>query len=527
MTESPNHAWARALVGELVASGVEEFVVSPGSRSAPLAIAARLHRGARVRVILDERSAAFFALGIAKAKGPAAVVTTSGTAVANLMPAVVEADLCEAPLVAITADRPPELIDVGANQAIRQPHLFGSSVRWALHLPLPDLRPELVRHLRASACRAAAVAKTGPVHVNVPFREPLAPTPEDLGAIEPHAPFTAWLPTAASAHGLEGAFKGQGLIVAAARVPLPLLERVSRHLEAPVLADGLGPRHGHNGGELVLTSPRFAGIAADWILQVGRPTGKRVRSYLAAHQGRRIVVDRAGRDEWGASHMLPLAPEAALEAVLRVPKGRRDSAWRERWGAAQKAAAVPLGPPDWEGPLVAALAPKKGVAWVASSLPVRDWDRFAARGALANRGASGIDGTVSSAAGAAGDGPGLLYVGDLAFQHDVGALAAVARYAPNLSIVVANNHGGRIFDQLPVAKALPRRMYEELFATPQHFAVGKACEAFGVPYRNATVEGAKSAAREAGVVEVTVDPVTSLGRRAEHEKRVVAALAEL
>ena len=587
-----NAMWADVLVDELARCGVRHAVLSPGSRSAPLALAAK-RRIPNVHVIVDERSAAYFALGISRMGGawPVLLVTTSGTAVANLHPALVEADHSGAPLVVATADRPHELRDVGANQAIHQPGIFGATVRWGCDLMIPEATAAGLRHVRQRACRAVGLARLrqGPVHLNVPLREPLAPVPNGtVGADLPRellvgrtdkagkpAPWTRiatperaadswtierWADVLAQPRGVVVCGPSAGGASAAQDA-----EPFCQALGVPLLLDPLGGTHPVAPRpasalalpDLVLASPRArAALRPAWILQLGAaPTSKHVRAYLEENPGApRLVVDSLGKawDELESGHeVLHADTQQLLPALAKAARKRQgaaaDASWLSRFNAL--ASAVLRARPtetDWEGPVAQLLldhlasAPalartEPRLLWAGSSLPVRDLDRYGAFAEphgpiriLSNRGASGIDGVLSSAAGAASTTKGrcVAYVGDLTFLHDLSGLAAVKRYAPHLTLVVLNNQGGRIFEHLPIADAIPRADFEELFATPQDVDIGKACEAFGI--RHVRLQGsAKLAAalrKEAGgVIEVMVDPKVAVRRRKEHLAKAVAA----
>jgi 2-succinyl-5-enolpyruvyl-6-hydroxy-3-cyclohexene-1-carboxylate synthase len=557
--------WAEVLVDELARSGVRRAVVSPGSRSAPLALALARDKRLTTSVIVDERSAAYFGLGAAKASGtPVAIVCTSGTAAANFHPAVIEADQAGVPLVVVTADRPPELRDVGANQSIPQVGLYASAVRWSCDLMVPEARPQSVRFLRQSVCRAVAFARAGPVHLNVPFREPLAPIAGDaagLAAIKADAlawggrrggkPFvvvdgpsqagrTASVPAGLGPHGV---------IVATARAGdeanLSALAEMARRLGVPLLADGASGLRGRGdvaGFDAFLSSPVLrAALKPDWILHVGAaPTSKSLRAYFEEHaDAPRIAVDPSGRawdDVHAASHVMVGASAAALAASWPAPPDR-DARWLQRWrdADAEAAAAAPR-ETDWEGTIPGILAKARpALLWVGSSLPIRDIERYLTDAGrvriMSNRGASGIDGVVSSAAGAASamKGRAIAYLGDLSFVHDLSALAVVKRHAPRLTVVVANNAGGAIFEHLPIAQSLDRPSFERLMATPQKVELAAACAAFKV--RHTRIVGTKGLAAAlrgpGGVIEVVLDRATAVRRRKEHLAQVVASVEAL
>ena len=582
-----NMMWAEILVDELVRCGVRHAVLSPGSRSAPLALALKRNKGITLHVIVDERSAAYFGLGISKAGGawPVLLVSTSGTAAANYHAAVVEADQTGAPLIVCTADRPHELRDVGANQAIRQAGIFGPAVRWSCDLMLPEATATGVRHVRHMASRAVGMARgrQGPVHLNVPFREPLAPVAN--GAEMPDIPANllqgrpgGWTRIVTPERTADATTldrwarilsKPGGVVVCGPSVGNASIaqdaEALGEALGVPLLLDVLSGAHpiaprpagGIGLVDLVLASPRVrAALRPTWILQVGAtPTSKHLRAYLEEHaDAPRLVVDGLGKgwDELETATEILHADSHRLLAELataarQLQKAPSDAAWLSRFYAlASTALRARPEKADWEGmapqhilddlasrPASAKTEP--AILWLGSSLPVRDLDRYAAfaepQGVvriLSNRGASGIDGVLSSAAGAASTTAGrcIAYVGDLTFLHDLNGLAAVKRYAPHLTIVVLNNGGGRIFEHLPIADAIPRAEFEELFLTPQDVDIGKAAEAFGI--KHVRLQGTAKLARTleglvGGIVEVVVDGKVAVQRRKEHLAKVVEA----
>jgi 2-succinyl-5-enolpyruvyl-6-hydroxy-3-cyclohexene-1-carboxylate synthase len=565
-----NMLWASILVDELRRMGVQDAVLCPGSRNAPLSLAlheasagratrtspARLapEGGAQstalpplgLRVIVDERSAAYFAVGVAKATNrPVLLVTTSGTAAANALPAVIEADQSGVPLIVVTADRPPELRDVGANQAIHQVGLFGTSVRWASDLMIPEVSEAALRNLRQTACRAAglAVARRGPVHLNVPLREPLAPivVEADQAAmrsipqvlLEGRADGAPWLrhhagsKTPMPPEWKRILSKPRGLVVAGPLAP-PSAVDWARRLGAAFLAD---PQFQPSAMDAVLASPKARSLLRpDWILHVGgSPTSKHWRHFVEEHADvPRLVVDPLGK-AWDEA---ATATDVILGELDGIPTQEGDASWREAFLQLAAAAMDVRVEDDWEGGIASVLMrAKPDVLWAGSSLPIRDMDRYAAGTLciLSNRGASGIDGVVSGAAGAASAvGRCIAYVGDLTFLHDANALAAVKAYAPDLTIVVVNNGGGRIFEQLPIAQAISRDDFEALFATPQQVDLGALAAAFGV--RHVRIKGTKGldeAVSEPGLVEVLLDGKLAARRRKEHLQRIVAAQESL
>ncbi len=530
--------FAGAFVDELARSGVRHACICPGSRSTPLALLLRRHRDIRVWTHLDERSAAFFALGMAKAlREPVAVVSTSGTAAVNFAPAVVEAHYGRAPLLVLTADRPPELRDVGANQTIDQVRLYGTHVKWSAEAPLPESGEEALRCVRSLACRAAALARSdtpGPVHVNFPFREPLVPAPgtapmgRDADGQTPYVTVrqAARRPDPADLADLAaelGAAR-RGLIVCGPRDDPGFPEAVARlgeQLGFPILADPLsqvrcGPHHGPlviDAYDAFLRDEEAAGaLAPEVVLRFGAtPTSKPLLLYLKRHaRARQLLVDEAGWNDPAlvASDVIHADPASfcrTLLATLPPAAGEEtNEPWARRWqelnerARAALAARLSADPGISEPGVLAELAgllPPGATLFAGNSMPVRDLDAFFPGGSrpvrfLANRGASGIDGVVSSALGASAASPGplVLVIGDLSFYHDMNGLLAARRFAqtggrlPGLraTIVLLNNDGGGIFSLLPQAD--DPEHFEELFGTPHGLDFRYAAEMYGLVY---------------------------------------------
>jgi 2-succinyl-5-enolpyruvyl-6-hydroxy-3-cyclohexene-1-carboxylate synthase len=533
----------RGFVDELVAAGVTDAVVCPGSRSTPLALALRAHPGLRVRVLLDERSAGFFALGLAKAtRRPTVVVTTSGTAAANLLPAVVEASLGRVPLLVVTADRPPELRDRGAAQAIDQDRLFGHHAKWFAELPLLDGEDVTRRHVRNVAARVVATSlagPAGPVHLNAPFREPLVPA----GALGPlgddAGPATRVVAGRRTleldeVRRLSRRLAGveRGLIVAGPQDDPDLpsaLATLAGALDWPILADPLslvrcGP---HDRSRVVARAdlllrpgPWRDAHVPDLVLRVGAmPTSKSLLVLLEEQRPDLVVLD--GDGGWREPAVLPVTmvhadpTGTALALAGELAGAPADDAgtgasepggWLASWLAADRvadaalrdrlAATAAAGEAFESAPFahLGDLLPDGAILWASSSMPVRDMDAWLPAGSrdirpLANRGANGIDGVVSSAVGAAASGaPVALVIGDLALLHDLAGLVAARLHGLALTIVVVNNDGGGIFSFLPQAAVdrpdagLPAH-FEELFGTPHGIDVGPLVAALGAEHR--------------------------------------------
>ena len=483
-------AMARAVVDQLVRCGVKVVVVSPGSRSAALAIAAHEHNGMTVWVTLDERSAGFQAQGWAKATGaPAAVISTSGTAPANYLPAVAEADMSLVPLVVVSADRPPEMRGVYANQTIDQVGLYGNKVRWFVDIPPPDPGMDLNRSWRRAVAEAVWQARgggggrPGPVHINIGFREPTVPVTDDGRtvaeeypfSIEPHDDSTHTvipppphdqIPLSGAVRGIvvagDGEYDRHALLTAAARIGWPVLATALSGLRGEEAV----ARYHH-----VLAGGPPAPLLPEAVVAVGAVgPSPRLESLLGEAEVR-VRIDRWGRSidpQRSATHMLHADPVASL-AALEVTASPD---WRRAWLEADRMVGeaiekeVDAGVQMTGASAVRALEQAPwSVLVAASSLPVREVDAHLTRGGrvIANRGASGIDGFLGTSIGVASALEGTVALsGDLSLLHDSSAF--VVDRLPDLVVVVLDNDGGGIFDSLPPARHAPD--YERLFVTP-------------------------------------------------------------
>ncbi|HEY7135980.1 MAG TPA: 2-succinyl-5-enolpyruvyl-6-hydroxy-3-cyclohexene-1-carboxylic-acid synthase [Acidimicrobiia bacterium] len=506
MTFDANTGLARSFVDEWARAGVTDACVAPGSRSTPLALALAGDERIRVHVQLDERSASFFALGLAKATGrPAVVLCTSGTAAAEFHAAVLEAHHARVPLIVCTADRPFELRDTGAGQTIDQVGLYGGAVRWAVDVAAPGAGddPTVARSWRATAARAVATAlgrPAGPVHLNLAFREPLVPTGDAPLVVDGRAGSEPWVravtgPVAPSdrviaevASRARGARRG--LVVAGwgAGVRAETVERLAARLGWPVLADPIA--NARAGAHTISTYEPLA--RAGFLETVGRPdlvlrfgaalTSKVLTGWLDPSVPQ-VVVDPDGAwlDPHRATHEVMVAdPERFAVALARACESVAARAWLDAWCDADAVARAAVDDllDSWEEPFEGRVArdvldalPDGGNLVVASSMPVRDVEAFARPRAgvrvLANRGVNGIDGFVSTALGvaAARSGPTVALTGDLGFLHDTNGLLGVADRGLDATIVVVDNGGGGIFSFLPQADHGAH--FEELFATAQ------------------------------------------------------------
>jgi len=535
-----NLVWAGALVDELARCGARHVCISPGSRSAPLALSFAAHPGIRDRSILDERSAAFFALGLARAsRTPVALVCTSGTAAANYLPAVVEAHHSQVPLLLLTADRPPEDRACGAGQAIDQTKLYGAYVRLFSELPTPALEANLLRLVRRTACRAVATAlgaPAGPVHLNLPFREPLAPVdvPEDLHAARAldllsrdgrgEEPMTRVV-APERAHASDSTLRRlarqigdepRGWLVAGPLDEAPQfateLSRLARAAGWPLLADALSQLRSGPHGRACLVEAHDAVLRASefveaqlprLVLRFGAmPTSKAYRLLLERHpEITQIVVDPSG---WSdptslASELVRAEPTGLARDLAREIEALRSapvSEYSEHWVRAGRrtrrildtelAEHAALSEPGVVHTL-ARVMPGGSTLFVASSMPIRDVDGVwpvseKPLRVLSNRGANGIDGTVSCALGSAlGSNPPLVaLVGDLALLHDWSGLLLARERDIAATLVVLDNDGGGIFEFLPVASTAGREVFEQHFAAGQGVDLVGALRAFGL-----------------------------------------------
>jgi 2-succinyl-5-enolpyruvyl-6-hydroxy-3-cyclohexene-1-carboxylate synthase len=574
-----NTALASAFVEELARGGVRLAVVSPGSRSTPLAVALWRQAEIEVSVILDERSAAFFALGAAQATGaPVAMLCTSGTAAANYHSAICEADESALPLIALSADRPPELRGIGAGQTIDQIKLYGSSVRWFCEVGTHAADDDGLLHYRSVACRALAAARgeprPGPVHLNLPWREPLAPIAVEgaVTATDPLAlkgrdvrPLTAVTPidmepSAFLLDEVAGHIAGAsaGVIVAGRQLDPELREPLAQLAKAagfPILAEPTsqlrcGPHdrsHVISTYDHLLRDDAFCEAAKpDLVLRFGEmPTSKPLRTWLTESGADQIVVDPScGWNEptRRAAALLRADPtELASGWAARLNDGQRSAPtrWLEAEAAARDALSsepaslgeitepglhLALGQAHADGDLV----------YTASSMPIRDQEAFLAPNEtdalfLCNRGTNGIDGLVSSGIGAAqaSGRPTTIITGDLGLLHDIGGLAALRDVATPVRIVVINNDGGSIFGFLPQSDALPNDEFEALLGTPRGVGVAKAAALFDLPHRHlgSLTELPEAIAAGTGLIEVKTDRPTNVETHRRLTTRVHAALS--
>lgn len=527
---NPSTALARVVLDELAAGGVEVVVVSPGSRSAALTIAAAEHPDLEVRVVIDERSAAFHALGVSKASGaPAVAISTSGTAPANYLPAVVEADSACVPIVVLSADRPAEMRGVGANQTIDQINLYGSKVRWFIAIEAPDPGVDLNagwRRLVSDALASATGSHPGPVHLNIAFREPTVPVPDDgRSSAEPYpypTPRIDGLPRAdtpqptvdldlESERGIlilgDGAYDRAATVAFAGSLGWPVLATAL----SGARTEGVIDAYHH-----LLVEGIPDDLVPDLVVAVGAIGPDPLLEDLVAAAPARIRVDAWGR------HIDPLRNANAVIAadpgsVLETVTGKAGPGWSEEWHG--RAAAV-------RARVRSRLASERAVTggavanamnsleWgalvVASSLPVREVDAHLDRPGpvFGNRGASGIDGFVSTALGVASVHPRTIALtGDLSFLHDANGF--MVDVPIDCVFVVVDNQGGGLFDALPQARHAPH--FERLFITPSGRSIALVAEAHHASVATARsmseLIGAAEAGLSQGGVHVIVVPV--------------------
>lgn len=544
--ENPTYAYVMACIDELYRSGVHNVVICPGSRSTPLALSLAEHPGIKTWLHIDERSAAFFALGMAKKLGnPVALVCTSGTAAANFFPAITEAKLTHVPLLIITADRPPELRENGAPQTIDQIHLYGNHVKWFAEVALPEATNAALRYIRTLTDRAVALARAipaGPVHLNMPFREPLTPGPladqplPPLAQRDPiawggrpnNAPFIQVNDTALSAPSTETLQQvaeqvrtsQHGLIIAGPydnpALTEPLLQ-LAQTLGYPILADPLSQlRSGpHDHSHIISSYDAFlrldsytTGVQPELVIRFGAmPTAKPLLLYLQRYPDcPQIVID--AQNDWYeptqlAARMMHTDPVIFCQQLTTIctheaQEPAENAQWLHTWQRTDEItrqsleAAIYDFKTPFEGRVfteLTALLPERSTLFAGNSMPVRDMDTFfwGSQHTIriaGNRGANGIDGVVSSAAGysagAPASEPTVLVIGDLSFFHDLNGLLATRLHRLNLIVVLVNNDGGGIFSFLSQS-AYPEH-FEQFFGTPIGLDFQHAAHLYGGRY---------------------------------------------
>lgn len=531
-----NTVWASVMAETLARLGVTTAVICPGSRSAPLAIAFAGHPQIAAIPVLDERSAAFFALGLARqSHQPIALICTSGTAGANFYPAVIEATESRVPLLILTADRPPELRACNAGQAIDQQKLYGTYPNWQTELALPEADLSRLQYLRQTVIHAwerSLYPTPGPVHLNCPFRDPLAPTPHPanspaaiaLQTLLPQLPPNFFdfispispIPTPSPPHP-PLTHSPTGLIIAGPAQPsdpesyCQAIAHIAKTWHYPVLAEGLSPlrNYAHLNPYLITTYdsilryPRQANqLIPDHVIRIGEmPTSKYLRLWLEDHQPPQWIIDPDGRNldplhgptiHWRISL-------AQLATIASSQPSHPSSLYLSRWLSAEQQVRTVIdrhlhqttdlfeGKAAW---LLSQVLPPETPIFLCSGMPVRDveffWQPNQSRiQPYFNRGANGIDGSLSTALGVAhGQAPSVMLTGDLALLHDTNGFLLRPHFQGHLTIVLINNNGGGIFEMLPIAQFEPP--FEEFFATPQAVDFEQLCQTYGVAYEYIT-----------------------------------------
>ncbi len=577
-----NTLWSSLLIEELARNRIDYCCISPGSRSAPLTVAAARHPRMRTLLCLDERGAAFHALGYARAGGkPAVLLCTSGTAAANYLPAVIEAAMDRLPLLVLSADRPPESQETGANQTIRQRGLFGSYAKWEFELPCPavNIAPPLVLTTLDQALYQARNSPCGPVHLNVPFREPLAPVLapvaedycEPLGPwLKSQAPFTVYaprrsLPTPEAITDIVQLLTHSTGLVVVGRLESALdrtaVIRLLQRLQWPVVADiASGLRLGAPGAPLLpyfnqlLLSPRFrAHYRPAVVLHIGgQIVSKRLPEFIQQLQPPHYIAIKDHPFRYDPGHQFSRHLEADIAAFCQAMLEQIEP----RSPAADTQTLLDLSTAVGEvidhsnlleqaiseiavARLLSAQLPARHGMWLASSMPIRDMDMV---GGLresdipigANRGASGIEGSIAAAAGfAVGlQTPVTLIVGDLAFLHDLNSLALLKKIRQPLTVVLINNNGGGIFSFLPIAGFAD--VFEDYFGTPHALGFQAAAQLFGIDYAAPKTNGellevyrTAVAAGRSTLIEVVTDRRQNYDLHQALQSRIVARIEQL
>ncbi|WP_041918572.1 2-succinyl-5-enolpyruvyl-6-hydroxy-3-cyclohexene-1-carboxylic-acid synthase [Gloeocapsa sp. PCC 7428] len=534
-----NSVWGSILAETFGRLGLKTAVICPGSRSTPLAIAFAQTHGVEAIPILDERSAAFFALGIARQTGhPVVLVCTSGTAAANFYPAIIEARESRVPLIVLTADRPPELRDCHSGQTIDQVKLYGTYASWYAELALPSLEIEMLAYLRQTliyAWERSRYPVAGVVHLNIPFRDPLAPIPDTATEIlrsqfNPQDFFnTIQLPINASCyngghlrnalaphyplpipHPNEWKQGDRGIIIAGLAQPQQPREycgaiaQLAKTLKFPVLAEALSPVRNYadlnpyliSTYDLIVRNPQLAQqLQPKIVIQIGElPTSKDLRQWLSVTQPQRWIVDPCDRN-LDPLHGKTIHLRTTVEQLAQAIEPKAPTAYLQLWCDAEAKVRSECdrtmaeidhlfeGKAAW---LLSQVLPPKTPLFVANSMPVRDMEFFWKPSnsnirPFFNRGANGIDGTLSTALGVAyRNQSSVLLTGDLALLHDTNGFLINNKFIGHLTIVLINNNGGGIFEMLPISKFEPP--FEEFFATPQNIDFAQLCATYNVEH---------------------------------------------
>ena len=529
-----NILWAQIFIDQLASLGVRYACISPGSRSTPLTYVISKNRKIKSFINIDERSSAFFALGLAKATSkPVLVVTTSGTAVAELYPAIIEAYQQRTSLIICTADRPSDLIGTGANQTINQHNIFKNHIRWFRDLGSPSISETGLHHLQKIAIKAYQISLNedrGPVHLNFPFRKPLEPfsytdeVSKKIFKLRPQRITGTKLQNHNASSGLvkvveklteELAKSEKGIIIAGPmeydRELIKGIKKLSGLLKCPVFADGLSQlRFNINKKDTTILS-NFNSILKsdnfikehepDIIIQFGRtPTSSLLESFLAETNTERYLVNSFGDkfDPSGnAKATLAIEPKYFCQYMTSKLKEKKiirqyslwlkDFIYADEMSEKIKASLIDKAKFPNESIVINEVlkhVPSGSNIFIGNSLPVRDLDNFSGINSKKinihfNRGASGIDGITSTALGVAlAKKPALLITGDLSFLHDLNALAVASKYSISPTIIVINNNGGGIFESLPIANKV--KNFNKFFITPHNLELGEIVKSFGI-----------------------------------------------
>ncbi len=571
-----NSLWCNLIIDELVRNGISYYCISPGSRSSPLIVATAQNAKAKKIICYDERGAAYHALGYARATGnPAVVISTSGTAAANYYPAIIEASQDCVPLIVLTADRPPELRNTGANQTIDQVHLYGSYVRLHIDMPCPDekIAPEVVLTTTDQAVFHTLNTPQGPVHLNCMFREPLAPVQETISGsynisiqdwLNDEKPYTRYVTSVLSVEQSE--IESVSEILSTSKRPLCLVGRLrtdserntvmgfARKLQVPLFADIASELRLSANKLLIryydrmLLSEKFCDkYVPDTIIHIGsQPVSKNILQLIETNliENYIIVKDHAYRHD--PTHKTTLritsSVETFCEQLKSISDKNNDDAWYSILNSLSQKAGIAIERTLSQDDMVT----EPGVArylsenvpghcglFLGSSMPIRDMDMFGGINGFpinvgANRGASGIDGTLSSAMGFA---EGLkknvtLITGDIAFFHDMNALVQLNRLSQQLIIIVINNNGGGIFSFLPIAEYPD--VFEEYFGTPHNTSFKTVAEQFECAYYNPKSMSqfdsdyqALLISGESGIIEVQTDRIKNRTLHSKLNKAIV------
>lgn len=547
MSETVNQRWAATVMGALVDAGVRHVVVAPGSRSTPLALAAADRPDLSCWSVIDERVGAFLALGLSKGSGsPAAVVCTSGTAGAHLLPAVIEAAEAGVPLVVVTADRPWELHGAGAAQTIAQEGLFGRYVHESLNLGVPEADAAVLKHVSVMTLTCVKRAGHGPVHLNVPFREPLASPSGERGPVaSPSEMRVAPVRLVPDVEELQALLDRaeRPMIVCGPREAhdgfAEAVHELGRHLGAPVLAEAASnARYGHDAiacYDAVWRSPAAAALKPDLILRFGG--GLTAKSMISLDVPS-VVVSEGGRLFDPGHHAQLLVMGDAVAVCRSLLSARtRGGRWRAQWHEveakvrAKLATRTEFDEPAVARQVVASLPPGSNLV-VSSSMPIRDVDAFAteASGVLhvfSNRGVNGIDGVMSTALGIAASTrrPTTLLIGDVALLHDVGAWIAAKTLAISLTVVVVNNDGGGIFHFLPnVGRS---EHFERFFGTPHGLDLTQVAGLASADVRRVTTAAALREALELPPALRLIEVRSERAANVDAHRKLFAGLAEV